>query len=86
MTERQLFTINLVTFQKKSALESGLGQGLQFTSIAYMLNYLFLMIDNWGILVYNLDNLETPAGVLSLGDRQWRLVADDRGNISVISR
>ena len=43
-----------------------------------------IAVNGWGILLYNINNCQTPVGILSLGDRVWNLNTDDRGNLSLL--
>ena len=59
--------------------------GLAFSSMKHTFNHLFIAIANSGVLVYNTNSFGCPIGVLSLGQRQWKLQGDDRGNLSLLS-
>lgn len=85
LTEKKIWTVSLLSFQKKLLLEGGFMEGLSFSSFTLSTEILMISINGWGILLYNINNCQTPVGILSLGDRSWNLNTDDRGNVILLS-
>ena len=54
---------------------------MECVSISLTLKHLLLSVNGFGIVVYNIDNLSQPIGVLALGPFMWSVSHNNAGNV-----
>ena len=76
----------MVTFRTNTILKTALAPNMKCTSMFLTLTYLILVIDNYGVIVYNFQNLKDPIGVLALGGFRYTVTCNHSGSVSVTEK